>query len=521
LFRSFRANYRSLMLRAFSSGRNVKYFGSFRLDPDRGTLLDAGRPVRLTRKAAALLHCLIQHAPVCVGHDEILAAVWPETHVQPDNIKVLIREIRQALDDDPHAPRYIRNEPGRGYAFTGLVAEAELPQTPRAACDPVSVTRLSELTTLHEHLDAAGRGTPRMIFIAGERGSGRTSLSEVFLERASAGGALVAYAQGLETAGAAEPYGILRDALLQLRERYPERVDTVLSRHPGALPRGLAGRRKAPWAVARAVRDICRVLGELAREETVVIVIDDLQWGDRYTLDVLRAIARWRHTPARILFVATHTLAPAGRMTAAIGDLRLELHAAHGCGMIRLGPLDARRLDRVIGGRFDDAVARAIGPSVLEISGGHPGTVAALLQHLAGGAGMNLPVSYWSRAERVALTATLQDGAREPFLWRLANLDRADRQLLEIATVVGMSFTAADVAMAQDGAASTLTESLDRLADWGLIVRAGDPRAAAGSMYRFWHASHAELVARGAGGFELMRAASNLSRSRNGQFEIA
>jgi len=218
-------------------------------------------------------------------------------------------------------------------------------------------------------------------------------------------------------------------------------------------------------------------------------------------------------------------------MTAALGDLLLELHAAHGCGQLRLGPLDALRLDRVIAGRFDEAVAGAIGTLVLAISGGHPGIVAAALHHLDGGAGMNLRVSYWCTADRAALMTALQDGARDAILWRLANLDRGDRMLLETAAVIGMSFTAADVALALDGARPFVRESLDRLADWGLLLSADTSQVAAefvhrsagegGPVYRFWHPFQAELLARGAGGFEMLRAAANLSRGRNGQWEIA
>ena len=190
---------------------------------------------------------------------------------------------------------------------------------------------------------------------------------------AAESGALVAHAQGFEAAGAAEPYGVLHDLLLQLRERYPEQVDAALTRYPGALPRGLAGRRKAPWAVARAVRDICHVIGEVSRDTPVILVIDDLQWCDRYTLDVLRAFARWRHAPARVLFILTCALAPAARVSAPLRDLQLELRAMRACDMLQMRPLDGTRLDRVIAGRFDEAVAEAIGPTLLALSGGHPG----------------------------------------------------------------------------------------------------------------------------------------------------
>jgi DNA-binding winged helix-turn-helix (wHTH) protein len=496
----------------------VKYFGSFRFDDNCGTLVDAGVCVPLTRKAASLLHCLIARAPACVSRDDILTAVWPETQVQPGNIKVLISEIRHALADDVHDPRFIRSEPGRGYAFIGPVADAGLPQASRAGSDPIVATRLSELGILQEHFEAAAGGTPRMVFISGERGSGRTSLCEVFLARAAAeGGALVAYAQGLEAAGAAEPCGVLYDLLLQLRERYPERVDRLLSRHPGALPRGLAGRRKAPFAVARAVLDICHVIGDVARDGPLILVIDDLQWCDRYTLDVFRAISRWRHTPAPVLCVSTYAVAPAGRMTASLRSLLLELRAAR-CAMVPLRPLDASGVDRLIATRFDGAVARAIGTAVLEMSGGHPGVVAAILQHLGAGAGMNLPVSYWSRVGPAATTAVLQDGAREAILWRLANLDRGDRAMLEAAALVGMSFTSADVAIGLARSVSAVAPSLERLAAWSVILPAGD---AAGNGYRFWHPLHAELLARGAGRFDLLRAASNLNRGRAGRCEIA
>ena len=202
-------------------------------------------------------------------------------------------------------------------------------------------------------------------------------------------------------------------------------------------------------------------------------------------------------------------------MTAPLRDLLLELRAARGCEMLQLRPIDASGVDGIIAGRFGESVARAIGTSVLELSGGHAGTVAAVLDHLDRGAGMKLPVQYWSTADPAAVTAALQDGARETVVWRVANLDRGDRAVLESAAIIGMSFTVADVAMALAGNVLIVPQCLERLADWGIILRAG-----AGT-YRFWHPLHAVLVARGASGLDLLRAASNLSRGRTERSEIA
>ena len=497
----------------------VKYFLSFSFDARRGSLACAGKPVALTRKAATLLGCLIAQAPACVSHDGIMAAVWPRTHVHPDNIKVLIREIRLALGDDSQEPIFIRTDNGRGYAFIATVADVELPATLPVEFDPVGLTRPTELAILQHHFELASAGAPQVVLLSGERGSGRTALCEGFLARASAEGALVAYAQGFEAAGAAEPFGALHDVVLQLRDRYPDRVDPVLARHPGALPSALPpARRNAPWAVARTVRDLCHVLAEVSMHGPVVLVVDDLQWCDRHTVDVFRALARLRLPSARILCVLAHALSPAGRLGPALRDLLLDVRTTPSCAILTLPTLDAASIYRLIAARFDETVARAIVPSVLMTSGGHAGTVAALLQYFEGGAGMGVPPTYWSRSSPVQLMTVLREGARDSFAWRLAHLERPDRAILESAAVLGIPFDTADVTKALGVSPTGVAERLERLAEWGLIRRTLDDRS---GTYQFWDPLHSETIARGAGEFDLLRAATNVLPRRMGHWETA
>jgi DNA-binding winged helix-turn-helix (wHTH) protein len=101
----------------------MKYFASFRFDEHTGMLFRDRQPVRLTRKAGGLLRCLIEQAGALVTHKAIMATVWPDTYVQPDNVKVLIRELRVALGDDSRQPRFIQSQPTRGYVFIALVAD--------------------------------------------------------------------------------------------------------------------------------------------------------------------------------------------------------------------------------------------------------------------------------------------------------------------------------------------------------------------------------------------------------------
>src|SRR5262245_26090699 len=105
----------------------MKYFPPFRFDQQERKLWRGATTIPLTRKAADLLACLVHHPGTTVPHQTRMDSVWPGTHVQPDNVKVLVHEVRQALDDDPGEPRFVRSEAGRGYAFVTAVADAPCP----------------------------------------------------------------------------------------------------------------------------------------------------------------------------------------------------------------------------------------------------------------------------------------------------------------------------------------------------------------------------------------------------------
>ena len=62
-----------------------------------------------------------------VPKQELLDAVWPGVFVGDAVLKVTIREVRKALGDDPHAPRFIETAHRRGYRFIAPVTAA----TPR------------------------------------------------------------------------------------------------------------------------------------------------------------------------------------------------------------------------------------------------------------------------------------------------------------------------------------------------------------------------------------------------------
>jgi hypothetical protein len=57
-----------------------------------------------------------------VAKDELLDMVWPATHVTSSVLAGCIHELRLALGDDPHAPRFVETAHGRGYRFVAVPA---------------------------------------------------------------------------------------------------------------------------------------------------------------------------------------------------------------------------------------------------------------------------------------------------------------------------------------------------------------------------------------------------------------
>ena len=142
----------------------MQTFGSFHFDPAERTLWCGGSPLPLTRKAAALLSCLIDGRGSWISKSAIMASVWPDTHVHPDNVKVLVREIRVALGDDFHAPRYIQSEPGRGYMFVAeLQSEESAAATQPRSEAPLFINRGSELAQLNDAFDSVRASDRRVV----------------------------------------------------------------------------------------------------------------------------------------------------------------------------------------------------------------------------------------------------------------------------------------------------------------------------------------------------------------------
>ena len=102
-------------------------FGPFELDSEELALSRSGVRVRLQELPLRLLIMLVERPGEVVTRDEVRHGLWPEnTFVEFDNnLGVAIRKVREALNDNAEAPRYVVTVPRRGYRFIAPVTVRE------------------------------------------------------------------------------------------------------------------------------------------------------------------------------------------------------------------------------------------------------------------------------------------------------------------------------------------------------------------------------------------------------------
>ena len=114
-------------------------FDPFCLDLTNEQLWKGSQAVKLRPKAFAVLDHLVGRPGQLVTKNELLTAIWSETFVGDAVLKVVIRQIREALEDDPKSPRFIETAHRRGYRFIGEITTSAEPASDRQTSNILAV----------------------------------------------------------------------------------------------------------------------------------------------------------------------------------------------------------------------------------------------------------------------------------------------------------------------------------------------------------------------------------------------
>ena len=158
------------------------HFGPYRIHPRQRLVLEAGRPLRLGRRAVDILLILLEQAGNVVSKQELIARVWPRSVVEDGNLRVHMAALRKALGDGQAGQRYIVTVAQRGYSFVAplSIEPMTLPTegAPQRPCHnlPLRRTRMLGRQAL---IDSLVQQLPeqRFITLTGAGGIGKTTVA--------------------------------------------------------------------------------------------------------------------------------------------------------------------------------------------------------------------------------------------------------------------------------------------------------------------------------------------------------
>jgi DNA-binding winged helix-turn-helix (wHTH) protein len=494
-------------------------FAPFRLDIVNQCLMRSApdgesQRIQLPPKAFSILQYLMDNAGRLVTHNELMEKLWRNTYVQPEVLGCHIRDIRATLGDDARKPRFIETVARRGYRFIAKINTPQALKTDKfedIASTPV-VGRDAPFLKLQQSYLAAAAGKRQLVFVTGEPGIGKTALCLEFLRRLRSDEQTphIAWGQCIEGFGVQEPYFPMLKALHELcvaggeptmrlfRTKAPTCIvqfsDLLTLEQRQALEIDVRGATSG-----RMLREMLEALEELGQSRPVVLVMDDLQWVDRATVDVISEFARRRHG-ARILLICTFRPLEAFLNENPIKMLKDELLAHRLCNEVSLTGLTESDIGEYLGQvSAESGLRNRLAELLYRRSEGNPLFMVAAIEHSVEQGFLDARDGQLHLGSPIyKLDFDIPRSLRTIIEAQIGHLGTEGRRVLEAASVAGADFTPAAVASAADYPLAQVEDICHDLASRHQIVRAAGIQYLAHATdlprYEFVHILYREIL---------------------------
>ena len=438
------------------SGRSTLYFDAYHLPGDVDLLYRGSDVVPLEPRAASLLRYLATHNERVVPKSELLEQVWADVFTTDGVLKKAISQIRRALKDDAGESRFIETYHARGYRFIAPVRRVDPAAKRRDTLPPLSMPnppsamipsyeqfkgRDAQLAELCAHFESARKGNPRPVVISGESGIGKTQLARHFRRWVRGAGATTLYGRFLDYRGARAGGELFVDLLAAALGPAANVLEEIEKRCGIALPADVFALSSPASDRFRYIVPIARAWLALARSAPLVLVLDDLQWADEASLDILGCIMRMLESEPLMLLLLVR---PEEERSNAVQSW-LEEHAVQRTyATLQLGGLDETTCRDVIGSVFQARRSGELPPRDIErlhqLTGGNPYFLIEILRELVAEkavvANQDQRRWIWKGIDNLTLPPSIVLASRA----RVERLSAAVLDLLEQASVFGDEF---------------------------------------------------------------------------------
>jgi tetratricopeptide (TPR) repeat protein len=358
---------------------------------------------------------------------------------------------REFRKHEARAPRPLRTQGGPIRTLRSrfkLAARVRAADAQTQSTAPKMVGRATELAQLNGWFEQARSGTRRVIFVSGEPGIGKTTLTRAFADSLASDRAIrIGRGQCVDQYGAGEPYLPILEALTRLcRETGGEKLIEILHRiAPACLVQmpslfNVEDRARLQGVAQvttqqRMLREMAEALEVIAAETPLVLYLEDLHWSDPSTLDLIATVAR-RSEPARLMILGTYRpvemLAGKHPLRTMKEELELHQHAIE----LRLPLLSEADVAAFLAERLSNAKEK-IASAVYARTEGNPLFMVNVIEYLVEQGSL-------ADAEKIESPRNI----RQMIERNLQSLSPGEQRVLEAASVAGAEFSAAAIAAA-------------------------------------------------------------------------
>lgn len=349
--------------------------------------------------------------------------------------------------------------------------------------------RQRELTRLRQQFDEASAGRLRVALVTGEPGIGKTSLLHEMGQRAKRQGATVLRGEASDAEGMPPYLPFLEAFGSYIHVTPPDQLRaevgpmaaplaTILPElplHLGVLPASYP--LPAEQARLRLYEAVGAFLAAIAEHTPVVLLLDDLQWADSASLDLLSYVARHQST-ARLLILGAYRTSDL-ELNQALERTLLDLNRAGMLLSVPLGSLTQEEVALLSAHLLDAPVDPAVGQLLQAQSEGNPFFAEALLHAWQEAGALQMESQRWTFCG--ALPAELPAGIAGVIYQRLARLSEKSVDVLRTAAILGRTF---DLALLAEVVGQEQEEIEERLIE---AARAGLLHIRSPEIYTFSH----------------------------------
>ena len=500
-------------------------FDPFYLDLANECLWQGSQAIKLRPKAYAVLAYLLSRPGQLVTKEELLNAVWPETFVGEAVLKVTIRQLRKALDDDPKSPRFIETAHRRGYRFIGRIADggqmaagdleagsdkADLASRLGAAYySPRVVGREQPLSRMRSWFEKMLGGERQIVFVTGEAGIGKTALVDTFARSIASHRIRIRRGQCLEQYGTGEAYLPVLEAIGRLCREERQLVDVLRAHAPmwllqmpslvTASDRDSLSREAFGATRERMLREMGDALEALAADLPLVLILEDLHWSDYSTLDLITYLASQRQA-AQLMLIGTYRTAELIVSGHPLKAVKQELLARQQCEELALEYLSEEAIAKYLSIKFPaNRFPEELAGLIHERTEGNPLFMVNAVDYLVAEGLIGEYEKGWELVVEIdKVEVGVPDSIKQMIEKQVDHLDLNQQRMLEAASVAGAEFsTLAVVAGSGEDRASVeaqcdeLVRQRQFIQDCGVQVL---PNGEAVSRYGFIHALYRNVL---------------------------